>query len=142
MGTEIELKEAYVRSGLLRIIFNPVLNHGDRSYQSHQAVECAGDQGQFWPFRSYLFENQGQLWRGDIRATVKQLAADFGLSTTDFNACIDEQRHVARIEAQDAIRVQKGINAQPMFDIGGDIYAGSAPFAAFAQIIDSKITGQ
>lgn len=124
------------------MVFHPVLNHGDRSYQTHQAVECAGDQNQFWPFRTYMFEQQGRFWRGDIRETVKSLAEEFGLDSVDFNACIDEQRHYDRIQAQDDVRRERGIRAQPMFDIGGEVYAGSAPFEAFANVIDEKIGGQ
>lgn len=139
LGVENELKEAYVKSGQVRFIFNPVLNHGDRSIQSHMASECAGDQGQFWPFRTYLFEHQGRLWRGDIRATVKELAAEFGLETASFNACIDNQQHLARLTVQDDVRKQKGINGQPMFDVGGDIFGGSAPFTAWVKVIDEKL---
>ena len=139
LGVELELKEAYVKTGLVRFIFNPVLNHGDRSVQSHMGSECAEEQGQFWPFRTYLFEQQSRLWGGDTRATVKELAAEFGLEPTAFNACMDEQRYLARLTAQDEVRIQKGITGQPMFDVGGDIFGGSAPFDAWAKVIDEKV---
>lgn len=139
LGVENELKSAYVQTGQVRFIFNPVLNHGDRSVQSHMASECAGDQGQFWSFRTALFENQNRLWSGDIRQTLKQIAAEFGLETGDFNACIDEQRHLDRINGQDQVRRDKGIQGQPTFDVGGDIYAGSAPFEAWVEVINAKI---
>ncbi len=139
LGVESELKSAFVQTGQVRFVFNPVLNHGDRSVQSHMASECAGDQGQFWPFRTYIFEQQNRLWRGDIRQTVKDLAAEFGLETGDFNACIDEQRHLARLTTHDQVRRDKGIQGQPMFDVGGEIYSGSAPFEAWAEVINTKV---
>lgn len=142
LGVENELKAAYVQTGQVRFIFNPVLNHGDRSVQSHMASECAGDQGQFWPFRTYIFEHQNRLWRGDIRQTVKDLAAEFGLDTGGFNACIDEQRHLARLTAQDQVRRDKGIQGQPMFDVGGDVFGGTAPFEAWAEVINGKVGAQ
>lgn len=142
LGIEPALKEAFIKSGKMNMVFNPVLNHGDRSYQTHQAVECAGDQDQFWPFREFLFENQGRLWSGDIRETVKQLAAEFGLDTAEFNLCLDEQRYYDRVEAQDTLRRERGIRAQPMFDIDGSVQAGSAPFETFAAIIEAKIAEQ
>lgn len=139
LGVESELKQAYIKTGQVRFIFSPVLNHGDRSLQSHMASECAGDQGQFWPFRTFLFENQGRLYQGDIRQTVKELAAEFGLESGDFNACIDEQHHLVRLTAQDEFRIQRGIKGQPMFDVGGDVFGGSAPFDAWAKVIDAKL---
>lgn len=141
LGVEKELKSTYVADGKVRFVFVPVLNHGDRSIQSHMASECAGDQGQFWPFREYLFEQQSRLWRGDIRQTVKELAVEFGLEATDFNACIDQQRHLARLTAQDEIRKARGVNAQPMFDVGGELYTGSAPYDGWVQVL-APLVGQ
>lgn len=139
LGVEKDLKEAYVKTGKVRFIFNPVLNHGDRSIQSHMASECAAEQGQFWPFRTYLFEQQNRLWRGDIRTTVRELAAEFGLESSTFDICMDAQRYLARLTTQDEVRKEKGISGQPMFDIGGDIFSGSAPIDAWTQVIDQKI---
>ena len=76
----------YVESGAVRVVFSPVLNHSDRSYQSHQAAECAGEQGQFWEFKQVLFENHDQLWWGEIQYTVKVLALEHGLDSDGFNA--------------------------------------------------------
>ena len=142
LGAEEQVHEAYVKSGKVRYIFNPVLNHGDRSYVAHQASECAGDQGQFWSFRRTLYENQGALWGGDIRVAVKNLASQAGLDTDDFNACIDEQRHYNTVDQQDAIRRQAGVRGQPMFDINGQVYGGAPPFEAFAKVVDAALAGQ
>lgn len=139
LGVEEELKATFVANGQVRFIFNPVLNHGDRSIQSHMASECAGDQGQFWPFRKYLFQNQDRLWRGDIRQTVKALAVEFGLESVDFNACIDQQRHLARLNAQDVVRQERGVTSQPMFDVVGDLYGGTAPLDGWTQVINGII---
>lgn len=143
LGTEPSIKEEYIKNGQVVLIFAPVLNHRDRSDQSHQAAECAADQGHFWEFHDILFENQNRLWGGDIRETVKQLATESGLlDTADFNICIDEQRNLERIKAQDQIRVQAGIKGQPVFFINGDYLVGSQPFEAFQNIIEAKLAAQ
>ena len=139
LGAGQQLKESYIRDGRVLLVFNPVLNHNDRSYQAHQAAECAADQGEFWGFFTYQFENHNRLWGGDIREIVKQLAAEYGLDAAAFNACIDEQRHFDTVDAQDGIRRAKGIRGQPMFDIGGEIYGGAAPFEAFVDIIERQL---
>jgi protein-disulfide isomerase len=139
LGAEPAIRENYIKTGQVRLIFSPVLNHGDRSYQSHQAVECAAEQGQFWEFHDVLFENQGALWAGDIQATVKQLAAEAGLDTDSFNACMDEQRYLDLIFSQDEVRRQRGIRGQPVFDINGQFLIGAQPFDVFQSVIESQL---
>jgi protein-disulfide isomerase len=139
LGTEPQLKERYVKTGQVKLVFNPVLSHADRSYQTHQAAECAGEQGQFWAFHDVLFEKQGLFWAGEVQATLKQLATESGLDTHRFNACLDEQRYYDLIVSQDEIRRQRGIRGQPVFDINGEFLAGAQPFEAFAQIIEAQL---
>jgi len=139
LGTEPAIREHYVKSGQVVLIFGPVLNHFDRSDQTHQAAECAYEQGRFWEFHDILFENQGILWGGDVRQTVKHLAAEAGLDPVDFNACIDEQRHFNLIKTQDQVRIRAGIRGQPVFFINGDWLVGAQPFEVFAQVVESKL---
>jgi protein-disulfide isomerase len=139
LGAEPAIKENYVKTGRVRLVFNPVLNHGDRSHQTHQAAECAAEQGRFWEFHNILYENQDLFWSGDIRATVKQLAAEHGLDTVGFNACMDEQRYLDLIFSQDELRKQRGIRGQPVFDINGEFLIGNQPFEAFQSIIEAQL---
>ena len=139
LGAEPAIRESYIKTGQVRLIFNPVLNHGDRSHQTHQAAECAAEQGRFWEFHNVLYENQDSFWGGDIRATVKQLAAEYGLDTASFNACIDEQRYLDLIFSQDEIRQQRGIRGQPVFDINGEFLIGAQPFEVFQGVIEAQL---
>ena len=52
LGTQPQIEERFIKTGHVQLIFNPVLNHGDRSDQAHQASECAAEQGQFWAFHN------------------------------------------------------------------------------------------
>ncbi len=142
LGTEPQLRQEYIKTGQVVLIFAPVLNHQNRSDQSHQAAECAADQNRFWEFHDILFENQEALWRGDIRVIAKQLAADAGLDTVAFNACLDEQRHYDLIQAQNQIRLNAGIRGQPVFSINGEFIVGAQPFEAFQDIIEAKLATQ
>jgi protein-disulfide isomerase len=139
LGTEPAIKENYVKTGQVRLVFNPVLNHGDRSHQTHQAAECAAEQGRFWEFHDVLYKNQDLFWSGDIKATVKQLAAEHGLDAASFNACLDEQRYLELIFSQDEIRQQRGIRGQPVFDINGEFLIGAQSFEAFQSIIEAQL---
>lgn len=139
LGAEPLIREHYIKTGLVKLVFNPVLSHGDRSYQSHQAAECAGEQGRFWEFHDLLFENQDSLFAGDIQATVKQLAAEAGLDTAGFAACLDEQRYLDLIVSQDEVRQARGIRGQPVFDINGEFFFGAQSFEVFQTVIESQL---
>ncbi len=131
--------ETYIKTGQVQLLFNPVLNHGNRSLQTHQGAECAAEQGQFWEFREFMFENQGSLWSGDVQETVKFLASEMGLDTAAFNACLDEQRTLPLIQAQDNRRIERGIRFQPSFEINGEFLLGSQPYSVFEAAIESKL---
>ncbi len=139
LGAEPLIRAHYIKTGLVKLVFNPVLSHGDRSYQSHQAAECAGEQGLFWEFHDLLFEHQASLFTGDIQATVKQLAAEAGLEPASFAACLDEQRYLDLIVSQDEVRQQRGIRGQPVFDINGEFLFGAQTFEVFQSVIEAHL---
>lgn len=139
VGTEPEIKENYVKTGQVKLLFNPILDHGDRSLQAHQAVECAAEQGQFWALHDLLFEQQRDLYSGDIQGTIKGLATELGLDSQQFNACIDEQRYVDLVQGQDENRRQLGIRTRPTLDVNGQLIVGAQPFAVFQNIIEPML---
>ena len=52
-------------------------------------AECAGDQGQFFPYHDLLFENQGPANAGYITAeTLVAYAVELGLDEDRFAGCL------------------------------------------------------
>lgn len=139
LSAEPQIKETYVKTGQVRLIFAPVLNHADYSLQTHQAAECAADQGRFWEMHNLLFENQDMFWGVGTIATLKQLAAEHGFDTADFNACMNEQRTLERVQAQDEIRRARGIRGQPVFNINDSYLIGAQPFDVYATVINESL---
>lgn len=138
LGTEPQIRQTYVKTGQIRLIFNPVLSHGSYSEQAHIGAECAAEQGYFWPMHDLLFEHQAELW-GDTQAVIKTLAAELGLETTQFNTCLNEQRYYDLIYAQDEVRQTQGIWGQPVLDINGERLFGAQSFETFQEVIERKL---
>ncbi len=138
LGTEPELKENYVKTGQVKLVFNPMLDHGDNSLQAHQAAECAGEQSLFWPMHDMLFEQQNKLW-GDTRETVKTMAAELGLDPKQFNTCMDEQRYAGLVQSQDEYRRELGIRTRPTLNVNGQFVVGPQSFAVFQTAIDPML---
>ena len=89
-----------------------------------------------WPMHDRLFEEIRTLYGGDIREVVKMHAADIGLDVAAFNTCLDEQRYLEKVTAQDAYRREIGIRTRPTLDINGQLVVGAQPFPAFEAVIE------
>lgn len=137
LGAEREVKSVYVKAGLVRLAFNPMIDHGDRSVQAHQAAECAGDQNLFWPMHDLLFNNQDDLYGGNIKETIRNLTTQLvGLDQSQFATCFDEDRYVERVSAQDQQRRALGIRTRPTLDINGQVVIGVQSFDLIKGIIE------
>jgi protein-disulfide isomerase len=139
LGTEPEIIETYVKTGQVKIVFNPMLDHGDLSLQAHQAAECAGEQGRFWPMHDHLFFYQSRLFNEGPKEVSKELAAELELDTEQFNTCMDEQRYAELVQSQDEHRRELGIRTRPTLDVNGQFIVGPQSFNSFQVTIDSKL---
>lgn len=135
IGAEIDIKVNYVDSGQAKLVFNPMLDHGEYSLQAHQAAECAGEQGQFWPMHDILFSFQDQLWE-DTQEVVKDFATRLDIDHEQFNSCMDEQRYAELVQSQDQLRRDLGIRTRPTLDVNGQFVIGPQPFASFEAVIE------
>lgn len=135
------LVEEYVRSGKVKLVFRDVLNHGERSVRAHEAAACAGRQQQFWGMHEILFRDQPETWATDDAGLValmnKKAASLPGLNPAEFAACVDQRQTLSRIQATDIEQRKRGINTQPIFEIGTQRLIGRRPIAGWREILAS-----
>ncbi len=138
LGTEPDIIANYVETGRVKLVFWPVLNHGNPSVYSTLAAECMGQQDPdlFWVAHHYLFENQSALWGAD-RDYYVETAVALGADQATFEACYDGPTGLETILALDDIRRQRSVFSQPIFDINGQIFVGAQPYDAFAAVFDA-----
>jgi protein-disulfide isomerase len=143
LGTEPQLITDYVESGRVKIVFWPVLNHGNPSVYSTLAAECAGQQDPalFWAAHAVLFERQAELWSAD-RDYYASLAESLGADRTVFEACYDGGDGLAQVTALDDERLRRGIFGQPTFDVNGQVFAGLQNYETFQATIDAALAQQ
>ncbi len=130
----------YVETGQVKLVFWPVLNHGNPSVYSTLTAECVGQQDPnlFWVVHNILFVNQGELW-GAGRDFYVETAVAAGADQATFEACYDSQSAMDQVLELDNIRRQRGIFSQPQFDINGTIFVGAQSYTAFAEVIDAGL---
>jgi protein-disulfide isomerase len=100
-----------------------------------EASACAAEQGKFWPYHDRLFAQPSKLSDADL----KQHAAQLGLDTAKFNACVDSRKYSAQVEADVRDGNAAGVNGTPAFFINGRMLSGAQPFDAFKRIIDEEL---
>ncbi len=137
LSTEPEIVTNFVETGRVKLVFWPVLNHNDPSLYSTLTAECVGQQNPalFWKMHEYLFANQSDLWQADRDYFVKAAVA-IGADQATFETCYDGPDGIATVLELDAIRRQRGIFNQPIFDINGEIFVGAQPYEVFAAVFE------
>jgi protein-disulfide isomerase len=100
-----------------------------------EAGQCANDQGKFWELHDTMFANQGRIDVGSI----KGYAANIGLNTEQFNACLDSGKYASEVQQDFNEGKVAGVSGTPTFFINGKKIVGAQPFSAFEQIIEQEL---
>ena len=79
------------------------------------AANCANEQGKFWAYHDVLFERQPAF----SDENLKKYAADLGLVSTQFDACLDSSKHLDEIKKDLADGSSLGIQGTPTFFVNG-----------------------
>jgi protein-disulfide isomerase len=115
--------------------FKHFIIHGEKAQKAAEASECARDQGKFWEYHDVLFANQDNLDIDDL----KQYAADLGLDTAKFNACLDNGDKADVVQADVDEGSALGISGTPTFVIGDIVVVGARPFSDLQAVIEIEL---
>lgn len=122
---EPDLIDEYVKAGTVRVVYRDVafIDGGDPNGESQQAAgaaRCAGEQGKFWQYHDYLFENQDGENKGAFRRErLDQIASAVGLDMTAFGSCMSGSEVFDAVKAETAEGSQAGISSSPTLAING-----------------------
>ncbi len=101
------------------------------SCEAAQAAECAGEQGQFWPYADQLFTDQKRYTAQDLATYAGRL----GLDMAQFNTCLTEGRgrEAVRQDVEEANRIK--VKKTPTLVVNGRKIEGGLSPAQFAVVI-------
>jgi protein-disulfide isomerase len=140
-----QLKAEFVDTGRVHYVFKdfPLTNIHPQAPKAHEAARCAGEQGAYWEMRDHLFGRQAE-WGGisDHVAEFKTFAADLGLETSAFDACLDTGRWAGGVSADVAEGVRLGVRGTPTFYIDGYPLVGAQPLETFQYAIGLAEEGE
>jgi len=95
-----ELKEKYLDIGVAKFIFRDYV--WDVRYKMGEAVECAGEQGEYYDYGDYLYDHTPRTSLDGMIIDLKNYAKDFGLNTTLFDACLDSSKYFNEVNNTDS----------------------------------------
>jgi protein-disulfide isomerase len=130
------LLQQYVDTGEAQFVYKHSAFLGPESVWAAQAAECAADQGKFWEYHDLLFqrqkgENQGAFSKDNLIGFAKEL----GLDMTQFEPCLQDDKTLARVQADTEEGQQFGVRGTPTFFINGKPLVGAQPLEAFQNAI-------
>jgi protein-disulfide isomerase len=138
------LKSEYIDTGRLRYASRDLpLSFHAYALPAAVAARCAGEQGQYWPYREALFARQATLDREPYDA----LAGELGLDLERFQECRKDPAQSAAVGEDVALARSHGIESTPSFVIGkvvdgqfvGQQFSGAEPYASVAARVDALL---
>jgi protein-disulfide isomerase len=139
--TEPVIKEKYVKSGQVRMIYRDFAFLGPESVAAAEAAHCAKDQGKFWAFHDSLYMDQsGSLDRN----LFLQIAANLNMNVPSFTACVDGKKYAETVARQTQTGQGAGVNATPSFFLVKDgqepqFIQGAQPTSVFETAIQGLL---
>lgn len=134
-----QIKETYIETGKARFIYR---DHPLNTPAALAAMvaRCV-DEERYFGFLDVLYRDlQGWAGSDDIRGQLQIRARLAGLSSADFEACVENRElfdalNAARDEAAQTV----GVESTPTFQINGRKVTGAQPYEVFAEIIDEEL---
>jgi len=138
----------YVETGKARFVWKDYAFLGQESIWAAGAARCANDQGKFWEYHNYLFNNQGTGNSGAFsKSNLKKFASILKLNMSQFNTCLDSDKYTSVVQEETQAGSAIGVNGTPATFINGQLVVdangnsvGAAPFTTFKSIIDKILS--
>src|SRR5215510_2036321 len=138
--TEPDVRQRLVNAGQVRFRYVDFpLDMHRNTWNASRAAACADEQGKFWEMHDAIFANQDR-WDGNATdnpdKVLKQVAAQIGLNTDQFNSCIDTKKTQAKVQAHYQLAMANHIDATPTFIFGDKKLTGALTYDDFKKLTD------
>jgi protein-disulfide isomerase len=145
LEVEPSLVNKYVAAGQLRIQHNDIaiLGSGDASDESMitaKGAYCANEQGKYWPYAHWIYNNQIGENKGDFnRDRVTKIAVAAGVEEQAFSTCLDAGPALTHVGETTSKALGLGINSTPTMYLGGQQIVGLKSVAELSALIDAEL---
>lgn len=109
-----------------------------QSPKAAEAGQCAFDQGMFWEYHDFIYEQGSALGVSDLKEYAKQV----GLDSREFNNCLDAGQNKAKVDHNLNQGYRLGLPGTPSFTVNGQMLAGPPTYPTLKGIIDEVLAAQ
>ncbi len=130
-------KAKYVDTGKVRFIFNETLIHPELDAAGSLLTHCVSTD-KYFPTVQGIFRQQPQIFAGDMRGALMNVAHSQGMSDDKFNACMSDTKALDAVnKRQTAIDTTYHVTGTPTFIINGKVYdSGEMPMDKMSAAVD------
>ncbi|MBI5728806.1 MAG: DsbA family protein [Candidatus Magasanikbacteria bacterium] len=131
----------YVDTGKVKFYFRGYAFLGPASTAAAEASECANEQGQFWKFHDWMYDNQAP--ESDTAYYSKEnlitYAVNLGLNRASFASCLNSDKYAAKVNQDLSEGQAAGVNGTPTTFVNGMPIVGAVPYAQIKAAIDQAL---
>lgn len=138
------IKENYISSGRVNLVFVDYAFLGKDSPQAAHATYCADEQGMYWEYHDMLYDSQQSRIDGGwaSASNLAQFASMLDLDMGAFDECMSSDKYADRVTYNRQVGSLQGVEATPTFFVVGSdgtpiLISGAQPYATFARVLNS-----
>lgn len=109
-----------------------------QSPKAAEAGQCAFDQGKFWEFHDYVYEQGNSL----SVSNLKEYARQIGLDSEQFDQCLDSGQNKAKVDQSLEQAYRLGFPGTPGFLVNEQKLPGPPMYQTLKGIIDETLAAQ
>ena len=129
------LKKNHIENGEVRFIFRE-FPLDKLSMATSMLARCV-DSSISLAFIDILFQNRNKWYSDNALAELKNLSKQAGLSSEDFDQCLNDQELLDQLILQKENAIKEfQINSTPSFIINGNVISGNKPYSYFKSEIE------
>jgi len=138
---EPNLIKDYVNTGKVAFYFRNYAFLGPASTLAAEAGECANDQGKFWQFHDYMYQNQPDESDTSMYtdANLTQIAGNLGMDTSQFSSCLTSKTASDEVAKDLSEGQAAGVSGTPTTFINGVPVVGAVPYSQIKTAIDNDL---
>ena len=130
-----QIMERY--GGQIRYVMRhfPLVSMHPEAVKAAEAAECAGEDGLFWEFHDMIMQGVPSM----SVESLKEYAADIGVSKVAFNNCLDSGEKASLVQQDLRDGYMHGVRGTPNFFVNGYTLSGAQPLDVFGAYIEAAL---
>lgn len=139
--SEQSLINDYVKTGKIKFYFRSFAFLGPASTVASEGAECANEQGQFWKYYNWMYENQADESNTDFYSKPNLIkdAGTMGLDTTKFGSCLNSDKDASLVAKDLSDGQTAGVSGTPTTFVNGTPLVGAVPYSQVKSAIDAAL---